>query len=253
MKKIIISLILFVACFMLLVSTESYANVYIEDGNLVEYDEKILSSGVPDGLPAEEALKLFTGENAEYTIEGKKSYTSWNFGFPIDTRYTRTDRIISYSKKGEWREKSVELDIKEKQFMLMLILSSLGLLSISLSGQEESKKKNLFLCYGAIFISVVFTMAVGLTIGKYSATAGYLIGLLAIGLAGKIFEKKLRYGFWGAVFFAWSNAEIGSYAHLSTDKSLLMYVFFIISIGAIAYLTASILNHVFFRRETAEK
>lgn len=257
MKKIILSLIFLVAFLSSFISIRSYAHeharVWIEEGNLVKYDDKILSSGVPDGVPAEEALKLFRGENAEYTIEGNKNYTSWNFGFPIDTRYTSTNRIISYSKIGGWREKSVELDIKEKRIDLivsMFTFSFLSLLLISLSLEVEGagKKKNLFLSYGAIFVSVIFTIAVGLTLGKYSTNKGYLLSFVVIWLTVILSRKKARlvsgFGFLGAMSFAFGNADMGSYAHLSTNKALVVYVFFIISIGAISYLTVSILDRI---------
>ncbi|MCR4284295.1 MAG: hypothetical protein NUV64_03220 [Parcubacteria group bacterium] len=258
MKKIILVLVLLVAFLLSFALEKSHAYVEIEDGVLVAYEKRILSSGVPDGIPAEESLKLFNGEIALYTVKGDRNYTYWDFGFPVDTRYTRTDRIISYGKKDGWGEKSTEIDIKEKsmyKFILMFAMSFIGILLISLIEQGEGNKKDLFLCYGAIFVSVVFTIAVGLTIGKYSTTAGYVIGLIVIGLAGTIFGQKLhwRYGWWGGIFFSWGNADMGSYAHLSTDKALLVYVFFIISIGAISYLTANILNHAFSKTRTVEE
>ncbi|PIR57705.1 MAG: hypothetical protein COU71_02585 [Parcubacteria group bacterium CG10_big_fil_rev_8_21_14_0_10_38_31] len=256
MKKLILSLAFIVLIFSFFVLSKSYAKEYavIEDGNLVIYNGTFIPGAVPEGVSSEVAWNLFKGEIEEYTIEGKDTITAWEFGLPIETIIDRKDRIISYSKKHGWIEKSIDLTLEGRwgieEFVSLFILSFIGILMISIGDKKNTPPKRLlFLCYASIFLSFLLAITAGLMIGKYSHFFGYFISLFVIGFASINFGKKVskRYGMWGGILFTFGNGDIGVNAYLSSDKGLFLYIVFIISIIATSFLTVEVINYLLSR------
>ncbi len=191
MKKILVVLVVvFLFVVFAIRPVEARGVASLENGNLVVSEVREIKRipGVPEGISAEDAYKLVTGELDKVTIKAKKGKKTVIFGFPLQRINEYQYRVISHGPKG-WNDSEVirtETNTDDVLTFLWLIVPYLGILIVSLVSHLSGKKtRKLFVFYGSILVSILVGASIGLLFNKIAGESlGGLAGLLAGALAG---------------------------------------------------------------------
>lgn len=162
--------------------------VSLEKGTLVikEVREVKRIPAVPEGLSADLAYKLVTGEKKEGVIKDEEGEMRVaHFSYPLKVKKIFSDRVISYSQ-GEWAKKTSPPRVEEKPDLALtffwLWLPALGILIASIANSLLGiGTRKLFVFYVSMLAGMLAGGLAGMFAGMF---AGMIAGMLAGGFAG---------------------------------------------------------------------
>ncbi|MDD5043465.1 MAG: hypothetical protein PHD51_02215 [Patescibacteria group bacterium] len=198
MKKILVATIFFIAFANPLAKAETEKKVYLEERTLIVSTVEQRIPDVPEGISAEMAYKLVTGEQKEFVIKDVRRENIYRFSFPMQEMAVFSNRTVGYSQE-HWVEIWDTRTERKAEWVLtffMFIIPALCILIVSLVNQLKAKGgRRLFVFYAAILISAALAAGVGWFADKgclmdkkdamfLSALVGLSAGAVGCGFAG---------------------------------------------------------------------
>lgn len=236
------SILLAMAAMLLFLASMALAKeiAFLENGNLVISEVKMIVPDVPEGISAETAHKLVTGEIKEAVIRdqaGKKTYV---FSYPIMEEKVFSDTVAAYSG-GKWIQNPLPLARTEKSSNWLLTITwlwipALGILTVSLlNAFFNISKRKLLVFYLAMFAGILAGMLVGTSAGGPGVFAGLLTGVFAGGFAG-FFACGFAGLFVGGFAGGFAGMLTGGFAGLSAGG--FDYMIFLLAVEAVCFLAS---------------